>query len=179
MGQPFTLTELKDFYINHVFFQFEIIITVSVSSFEYLCSRSTAIILFFILSVRGSPLDVRFWRLQTSDSDFCSRCPRFKDWLLKRWWMLNIVNYLKQVSGSASLINNIYIMTAPLPRTLTTGWPTTWAQPIVTTHFKLPNLTWAWHYLNLCFFNAKKYYMIIDHSKISLILSFHMRYWIP
>ena len=59
------------------FFQFEIIMNVLVSSidfvlvssFEYLSDGSTTIINIFILTARGSPLDVRIWRLQTSDSD--------------------------------------------------------------------------------------------------------------
>ena len=49
-------------------FQFEISMNVLVSSFrssEYLCYMSTAIINILILSVRGSTLDVRFWRLKT------------------------------------------------------------------------------------------------------------------
>ena len=54
------------------FFQFEIFWNVSVSfsaSFEYLCYASMAILSILILSARGSTLDVRIWRLQTSDSD--------------------------------------------------------------------------------------------------------------
>ena len=38
-------------------------------SFEYLCYGSTAIRNIFTLTVRGSTLVVRIWRLQTSDSD--------------------------------------------------------------------------------------------------------------
>ena len=49
--------------------QFEIIINVLVSFFEYLCYVSTVIINMFTLSVRGPTLNVRIWRLQTSDSD--------------------------------------------------------------------------------------------------------------
>ena len=48
------------------------------NSFEYLCHRSTAIRNISSLSVRGSTLGVRIWRLQTSDSDDWSRCPRCK-----------------------------------------------------------------------------------------------------
>ena len=47
-------------------------------SFEYLCYGSMAIINIFTLTARGSTLDVRIWRLQTSDSDDWSRSPRFK-----------------------------------------------------------------------------------------------------
>ena len=38
-------------------------------SFEYLCYGSTTIRNIFILTARGSTLDVRILRLQTSDSD--------------------------------------------------------------------------------------------------------------
>ena len=37
--------------------------------FEYLCYGFTAIINILTLTVRGSALVVRIWRLQTSDSD--------------------------------------------------------------------------------------------------------------
>ena len=52
------------------YFRFEVIIKVLVSYFrfiEYICYESTAIINILILSVRGSTLDVRIWRLQTSN----------------------------------------------------------------------------------------------------------------
>ena len=66
-----TLEALKYFCINHgdqrVFCQFEIIINVLVSSFrffEYMCNESINIITnhhkFFIISVRGSTINVRF-----------------------------------------------------------------------------------------------------------------------
>ena len=48
------------------------------TSFEYLCSQSTAITNIFILRVWGTTLDVRILRLQTSDSDVLSRSPHCK-----------------------------------------------------------------------------------------------------
>ena len=51
-------------------------------SFEYLCYGSTAIRYIFTLTVRGSTLVVRIWRLQTSDSDDWSLSPRCKGEIL-------------------------------------------------------------------------------------------------
>ena len=53
------------------FFQFEVIIIVLdlSDSFEYLCYGSTVILIIFTLTVWRWTLDVRIWRLQTSDSD--------------------------------------------------------------------------------------------------------------
>ena len=39
------------------------------ASFEYICYGSTVIINMLFIAVRGSTLDVRIWRLWTSDSD--------------------------------------------------------------------------------------------------------------
>ena len=41
----------------------------TLASFEYLCYESTAIVHICTLTVLGSTLDVRIWRLETSDSD--------------------------------------------------------------------------------------------------------------
>ena len=51
------------------FFQFDIIINVLVIFFWIFYYGSTTIIYTFTLTVRGSTLVVRIWRLQTSDSD--------------------------------------------------------------------------------------------------------------
>ena len=51
------------------FFQFEISINILVSSFRFIWIPMTAITHFSALSVQGWTLDVRIWRLQTSDSD--------------------------------------------------------------------------------------------------------------
>ena len=56
------------------FFQFEIIINVSVGPFR--CYGITAI--RNILSVQGQSLYVRIWRPQTSDSDVLRRSPHWK-----------------------------------------------------------------------------------------------------
>ena len=52
-------------------FQFEIIRNILVSSFWFIWIPMSwvAVINVFTLTVRGSTLDVRIWRLQTSDSD--------------------------------------------------------------------------------------------------------------
>ena len=62
---------------------------VLVSSFrssEYLCYMSTAIINILILSVRGSTLDVRFWRLKTVPAlkGFKQKRDLYVHWRLKR-----------------------------------------------------------------------------------------------
>ena len=73
-----TATSRKYFCLNNgnpkCFFQFEISIHVSVSSFRFisipmLLVYNTAIINMFILLMRGSSLSVRIWHLQTSDSE--------------------------------------------------------------------------------------------------------------
>ena len=44
-------------------------------SFEYLCYGYTAIMNIFTLTLRGSTLVVRIWRLQTLDSEDLNRSP--------------------------------------------------------------------------------------------------------
>ena len=48
------------------------------ASFEYLCYGSTAILNIFTITVRGSALDFRIWRLQTT-SKVDPRTVRVKD----------------------------------------------------------------------------------------------------
>ena len=63
------------------FFQFEIIINVWVSCFRFIWIPMLWFYghyKYLILSVRGSTLDARIWRLQTSDADVKCRSPRWK-----------------------------------------------------------------------------------------------------
>ena len=62
------------------FFQFKIIINVLVSPFWFIWITMLWVYdnTFLIISARGSTLDVRIWRLLTSDSDVKSRSPHWK-----------------------------------------------------------------------------------------------------
>ena len=69
--------KIKDLFYFDMVINVFMVIAVS-DLFEYLSYVSTIISNICILSVRGSSLDVRIGRLQTSDSDVQSRSPHCK-----------------------------------------------------------------------------------------------------
>ena len=80
------------------FFKFEmIIINILLSTFRFIWIPMLWVydlIIFVILSVRGSPLDVRIWRLQTLNSDVLRRFPRWKGWSFIYVWRPTWCNWV-------------------------------------------------------------------------------------
>ena len=78
------------------------------ASFEYLLWVYTVILNILILSVRGPSLDVRIWRLQTSDSDVLRRAARWKGYVCYTCMITLTSLWFVMWQVSSGFFNNLF-----------------------------------------------------------------------